>query len=117
FAFKGNVIDLAVAVVLGAAFTAVVNALVTGVLMPIVGALLPSGDWQTWTVWKIQIGAVLAALLNFLIVAFVLFLIVSKVIKALERKPPPAEAAAPVSAEVQLLTEIRDLLKSRGPNL
>ncbi len=114
FAFKGNVLDLAVAVVLGTAFTAVVTAVVNGLIMPLVGELLPGGAWQSWTVWKFQLGAVLAASLNFLIVAFVLFLIVSRLLKVLNRSasveaPPPA-----VSDEVKLLTEIRDLLRTRG---
>ncbi len=114
FAFKGNVLDLAVAVVLGTAFTTVITAIVSGLIMPVVGELLPGGNWQTWTVWKFQLGGVLAALLNFLIVAFVLFLIISKVIKALDRRSPPVEEAPVASAEVKLLTEIRDLLRSRG---
>ncbi|MBA3393336.1 MAG: large conductance mechanosensitive channel protein MscL [Deltaproteobacteria bacterium] len=109
FAFKGNVLDLAVAVVLGTAFTAVVTAIVTGLIMPVVGEILPGGDWRAWTVWKFQLGGVLAALLNFLIVAFVLFILVSKVIKALDRRPP-AVIAATISDEAKLLKEIRDLL-------
>ena len=113
FAFKGNVLDLAVAVVLGSAFTAVVTAIVSGLIMPIVGELLPGGAWQSWTVWKFQLGAVLAASLNFLVVAFVLFLIVSKLVKALDRRPPVAAPPA-VSDEIKLLTEIRDLLRTRG---
>ncbi len=116
FAFKGNVLDLAVAVVLGTAFTAVVTAIVTGLVMPLVGEVLPSGSWQTWTVWKFHLGAVLAALLNFLIVAFVLFLIVSKVIKALDRRPAVIESPI-LTDEVKLLTEIRDLLRKGGPGL
>ena len=113
FAFKGNVIDLAVAVVLGTAFTAVVTAIVTGLIMPVVGEILPGGEWKTWVVWKFHLGAVLAAILNFVIVAFVLFLLVSKVVKALDRRavvePPPV-----ITDEVKLLTEIRDLLRTRG---
>lgn len=110
FAFKGNVIDLAVATVIGAAFTKIVGALVDGIFMPIIGAITPSGNWQTWTLWKFQIGLVLSATITFLIVAFVLFIIVSKVLNAMKKKaeeaPPP-----PPSAQEVLLTEIRDLLK------
>ncbi len=111
FAFKGNVLDLAVAVVLGTAFTAVVTSIVTGLIMPVVGELLPGGDWRTWTVWKFQLGGVLAASLNFLIVAFVLFILVSKLVKALDRRPP-AVIAATISDEAKLLAEIRDLLRA-----
>lgn len=113
FAFKGNVLDLAIAVVLGAAFTAVVSSIVEGLIMPIVGEILPGGSWQTWMVWKFHLGQVLAALINFLIVAFVLFLLVSKVIKALDRRAPVVAPAPVVTEEVKLLTEIRDLLSKR----
>jgi large conductance mechanosensitive channel len=111
FAFKGNVIDLAVGVVIGAAFTAIITAIVNGLIMPIVGTLAPGGEWQTWTVWKLQLGPVLAALLNFVIVAFVLFLIVAKIVKAFH-KQEAAEPSPPTPSE-QLLTEIRDLLRDR----
>lgn len=109
FAFKGNVIDLAVATVIGAAFTKIVSALVDGIFMPLVGALTPNGQWQTWTLWKFQIGQVLSASITFLIVAFVLFITVTKVLATLRKQ----EAAAPPgpSREEVLLTEIRDLLK------
>ena len=112
FVFKGNVLDLAVAVVLGTAFTAVVTAVVNGLIMPLVGAVLPGGAWQHWPVWRFELGSVLAAVLDFLIVAFVLFLIVSRLMKALARQPV-VEAPA-MSDEVKLLAEIRDLLRSRG---
>jgi large conductance mechanosensitive channel len=110
FAFKGNVIDLAVGVVIGAAFTTIVTAIVNGLIMPVVGVAAPGGEWQTWTVWKLQVGPVLAALLNFLIVAFVLYLVVSKIVKALYR---PDGAPPPPTPSEQLLTEIRDLLRER----
>ncbi|MBK9069836.1 MAG: large conductance mechanosensitive channel protein MscL [Myxococcales bacterium] len=109
FAFKGNVIDLAVAMVIGAAFTKIVSALVEGIFMPIIGALTPGGQWQTWTLWKFQIGSVLSATITFLVVAFVMFLIVNKLLAAM-RKQEIAAPAPPPAQEV-LLTEIRDLLK------
>jgi large conductance mechanosensitive channel len=76
FAFKGNVIDLAVAIVIGAAFTKIVNALVEGVIMPLVSKLLPTKSWETWTPGGVKLGMLLAATIDFLIVAFVLFLVV-----------------------------------------
>jgi large conductance mechanosensitive channel len=111
FAFKGNLIDLAVAVVLGVAFTSVITAIVNGLFMPLIGVISPGGTWQTWTVWKFEVGAVIAALLNFVIVAFVLFLVVQKVVKAIDRRP--AIAPPPTATEV-LLAEIRDLLARQG---
>jgi large conductance mechanosensitive channel len=107
FAFKGNVIDLAVGVVIGAAFGKIVAALVADFIMPFVALAMPSGDWRKGGFVLraaadpkdsviLQYGDFLGAVLDFLIVAFVLFFIVSKVIKAAEsrfKKPsdgPPA---------------------------
>jgi large conductance mechanosensitive channel len=111
FINKGNVIDLAVAVVLGTAFGAIVKSLVDGVIMPVVGALSPSGDWQHWMVWKIQIGAVLAASVNFVIIAFVVFLVVKKLMQF--KKKPEAQAPAATPEDILLLREIRDALAKR----
>jgi len=107
FAFKGSVVDLAVGVVIGAAFTGIVKAIVDGLIMPVVGAIAPDGDWQSWTVWRFQLGLVLSALLQFVIVAFVLYLVVSKILQALRKK----EVAGPPPPTETLLTEIRDLLR------
>ncbi len=86
FALKGNVIDLAVAVVIGTAFTKIVNAIVAAIIMPLVGKAMPSGDWATYQVGGIQIGVVLAAVVEFLIVALVLFIVVVKFMGALQKK-------------------------------
>ena len=71
FLDRGNVVDLAVAVVLGAAFGKIITAIVDGIMMPIVGAVLPQGDWRLWTVTSlnIKVGAVLAAVVDFVIVS------------------------------------------------
>jgi large conductance mechanosensitive channel len=108
FISKGNVIDLAVAVVLGAAFTKIVSAVVEGVIMPIVGRVLPSGDWTTWTVAGLHIGRVLSESINFVIIAFVVFMIVHKLMKRGKAAPP-----APTPEDILLLREIRDQLKTR----
>jgi large conductance mechanosensitive channel len=129
FAMRGNVVDLAVGVIIGAAFGAIVNSLVADVIMPLIGAVTGGLDFSNYFVplsskvtssalvdAKKQ-GAVLAwgnfltLIINFLIIAWVLFLC----IKGINRlKAPEATAApAPPSKEVQLLTEIRDLLKAR----
>jgi large conductance mechanosensitive channel len=129
FAMRGNVVDLAVAVIIGAAFGAIVNSLVADVVMPIIGSItggidfsnyfLPLSSKVTATTLaeaKKQ-GAVLAwgnfltLAINFIIIAFALFLVVKAITKLKAQEPPAAPAAPP--AEVQLLTEIRDLLKSR----
>src|SRR5579863_7063486 len=81
FALKGNVVDLAVAVVIGAAFGKIVTALVSDIIMPLVGALMPSEEWRTWVVspLHIKIGDMLGAVVDFFIVAMVLFLVVVKI--------------------------------------
>ena len=91
FALKGNVIDLAVAVVIGAAFTKIVNAIVAEIIMPLVGKVMPKGGWEAYTVGGIRIGVVFNEILQFLIVAMVLFIVVVKFMGALKKK----EAAAP----------------------
>jgi large conductance mechanosensitive channel len=124
FAMRGNVVDLAVGVVIGAAFGAIVNSLVGDVIMPIIGAATGGLDFSNYFVplsakvtatalvdAKKQ-GAVLAwgnfltILINFIIIAFALFLVV----KLINKLYKPEAAAAP-AADVVLLTEIRDLLK------
>jgi large conductance mechanosensitive channel len=128
FAMRGNVVDLAVGVIIGAAFGAIVNSLVGDVIMPLIGAATGGLDFShhflplsakvtaTSLADAKKQGAVLAwgnfvtLVINFLIIAWVLFL----AIKGINRlKAPEAPAAAPPSKEAQLLTEIRDLLKSR----
>ena len=90
FALKGNVIDLAVAVVIGAAFTKIVDAFVEGIIMPLVGHVLPAKTWQAYEVWGLKIGLVIGAIIEFAIIAFALFLVLVKVLQAV--KPPPAPA-------------------------
>jgi len=128
FAMRGNVVDLAVAVIIGAAFGAIVNSLVSDIIMPIIGAVSGGLDFSNYflplsskvTATSLaearKQGAVLAwgnfltLVLNFIIIAFALFLAV-KGISRLKAEAPPAPPAP--SKEVLLLTEIRDALKSR----
>ena len=93
FALKGNVIDLAVAVVIGAAFTKIVNAIVEQIFMPIIGKVMPEGGWTGYTVGGIKVGIVFNEILQFVIVALVLFIVVVKFMGALQKK----EAAAPTT--------------------
>jgi large conductance mechanosensitive channel len=130
FISRGNVVDLAVGVIIGAAFGKIVTSLVEQVVMPPIGLVLGRVDFSqlewvlvaenpaTEAVEKvaIQYGAFINTLIQFLIVAFVIFLVV-KAINKLRRKQAetPAEPAAPTTSEA-LLTEIRDALKSRPLN-
>jgi len=119
FAMRGNVIDLAVAVVIGAAFTAIVTSLVDDIIMPLVGVMLGGVDFTSFAITvgnaSITYGNFIQAIINFLIIAFILFLIVRS-INQLQERLAKAEAEAPaapaeLSSEERLLTEIRDLLK------
>lgn len=125
FIMRGNVIDLAVAVVIGTAFTAIVNALVEGIFNPALGALFNSENLdKAWVVTlptlsggeaKIMFGAVVAAAIQFLLVAAaVYFALVMPVNKLKARSEAKRKAGAPDAVvkpdELQLLTEIRDLL-------
>ena len=129
FAMKGNVVDLAVGVIIGAAFGAIVSSLVADVIMPMIGAVTGGLDFSNYFVGLSKAvtasnladakkqGAVLAygnfltITLNFIIVAFVLFIVI-RLMNQLKRKEAAAPAEPPKpSAEVALLTEIRDLLK------
>jgi large conductance mechanosensitive channel len=130
FAMRGNVVDLAVGVIIGVAFGAIVASLVNDIIMPMIGAAtggLDFSNYYTPLSGKVdpglsyadakKQGAVLGwgqfltVVLNFLIVAFAIFLAV-KGINKLKKEQPPAPAPGP-TPEVTLLTEIRDLLKTR----
>ena len=116
FILRGNVIDLAVAVVIGAAFGAIVTSLTQDIIMPIVGMLLGGLDFSSLSVTVgsavLAYGKFIQAIVNFLIIGFALFLIVKAINKMMESKKQ-AEEAAPAAppADVVLLTEIRDLLQ------
>lgn len=117
FAMKGNVLDLAVAVVIGGAFGKIVSSLVDDVIMPIVGILIGGVDFTSLSLTvgeaSIMYGNFIQQIINFLIIAFSIFMMV-KAINNLKKKPEPAPAAPPApSKEELLLTEIRDLLKNK----
>jgi large conductance mechanosensitive channel len=99
FVMKGNVIDLAVAVVVGGAFGKIVTAFVDGIVMPLVTYVLPANiKWEEWVLGKFRIGAVLGATVNFLIIALVIFLILIKLLGKFIKKEE-AQPAAPTTKE------------------
>jgi large conductance mechanosensitive channel len=129
---RGNVIDLAVGVIIGASFTGIVNSLVKDVIMPPIGLALGGVDFANFffvikgdravdtltaaTAAKdvtINYGLFINAIINFLIVAFVLFVLIRQMNK-LVAPSPSTEAAPPPTEEILLLREIRDSLKARG---
>ena len=109
FINKGNLVEIAVAFVMGVAFASVVTSLTADVINPVVGKILTVDDLSSWDVANIRIGAFLVAVLNFLIVALVMFFVV----KAYNRVSKKAEGESTPSDEVKLLTEIRDSLQTR----
>ena len=128
FAMRGNVMDLAVGVVIGAAFGKIVTALVDKIIMPPIGLLIGGVDFSSWVITlkeatvdaagaavpavTIGIGDFLNTLIQFIIIAFAIFIVV-KVINKLHKKEEAPPAPPEPSAEEKLLTEIRDLLKQR----
>lgn len=115
FIMRGNVLDMAVGVVVGSAFTAIVTSIVENLLTPIIALIIGSTDFSGIVVGPFGVGAVINAIITFLITAFVVFWIV-KVVNRLtpkkkEEEPAPPEPAAPTTEE--LLAEIRDLLKAQ----
>lgn len=116
FVMRGNVVDLAVGVIIGGAFGTIVNSFVADVITPILlqPALEAAGaaDIAEWKPGGMLLGKFISSVISFLVIAFVLFLIVKGMNAALKKKEESV-AAAPVvpPADIQLLTEIRDLLK------
>ncbi len=114
FAMKGNMLDLAVGIVLGAAFGAVINSIVKDLLTPLIGMVTGGVDFGTRVATingvDIHYGNFIAALVNFVLVAFALFMIV-KVINKMRREKPVEAAAPELTTSEQLLVEIRDSLK------
>jgi large conductance mechanosensitive channel len=119
FLLRGNVIDLAVAVVIGAAFTGVVTAIVGGLVTPLIGALGGIPDFSAWGFTinnsRFAIGQIINAIINFVVVAAVIFFLVVKPMNLMMERMKRQEAVQPPapSVEEKLLTEIRDAIKER----
>ncbi|MDY0092966.1 MAG: large conductance mechanosensitive channel protein MscL [Candidatus Vecturithrix sp.] len=123
FALKGNVIDLAVAVVMGGAFGKIVDSLVKDIIMPLVSLVMP-GE-QGYLNWKLVVGQkeipyglFIGEVVNFVIVALAIFIVIVKVLGWLTKKKAAPEEEKPAAPEFtkdqELLIEIRDLLKQKG---
>ena len=115
FALRGNVIDLAVGVIIGAAFGKIINAFVGDIVMPLLNPVMPQGGWRALEVGPgVKIGSFIATMVDFLIVAVVIFLFI-RGINSLKRKEEAKPVGpADVPPDVKLLTEIRDILKTKG---
>jgi large conductance mechanosensitive channel len=128
FALRGNVVDLAIGVIIGVAFGAIVNSLVGDIIMPIIGAITGGLDFSNYFIplasnvtadtlveakkqgAVLAYGSFLTVTLNFIIIAFVLFLVIRALGKVMKKE---AEKPAPPPKQEVLLAEIRDLLKAR----
>lgn len=126
FAFKGNLIDMAVGIVIGTAFGLLVKSLVDNVVMPPIGKLVAGVNFSDLVINMgvdaegepvvVKYGVFLQDLISFVIIALVMFLIIKKVLAAFEKKEeaPTEEEIPKLSQEAELLGEIRDLLKMRN---
>ncbi len=132
FAMKGNVVDMAIGVVIGAAFGKITTSLVNDVIMPLISRITGGVDFSAWK-WvlkaaetaadgteipeiAVNYGSFIAVVLDFLIIALVLFMVVKAInkLRSIGKKPEePAEEEAPAPTSEELLTEIRDLLKDK----
>lgn len=116
FALKGNVVDMAIGVIIGGAFTSIVNSLVNDIFTPLIGVITGGWDFSNMVITvgtaNVMVGSFINAVISFLIVALCLFSLVKAMNKLIKKKAEPAPAPAP-SEDVVLLTEIRDLLKNK----
>lgn len=123
FAMKGNVIDLAVAVVIGAAFGKIVSSLVDNIIMPLVGVLTGGIDFTKSFIWKVgdatvSFGVFLQSIIDFLIIAFAIFMFIKMLNKLTKKKKEEVveESTPKLDTKEELLMEIRDLLKAQHSN-
>ncbi len=124
FALKGNVVDMAIALIIGAAFTQIVNSLVKNILMPVINIFAPT-EHNSYTKWHYEIngsditfGVFIGDVVSFLFVSLALFLFVRKFLAwvlTLHQHQAAAEETPPLTKDQLLLTEIRDLLKQQAP--
>lgn len=128
FVLRGNVIDLAVAVVIGSAFTAIVNGLVDGIFNPLIALLFNASELEQAGITLraaegdtpaviLSWGLVISAVIKFVLVAAVVYfalIVPMNYIRRVSQRGKPEDAAAPAPTEAELLTEIRDLLRARA---
>lgn len=111
FALKGNVLDLAIAVVMGAAFNKIVTSLVENIIMPLIGLLFGEVDFaENWSMFDIKYGIFIQSVIDFIIIAFALFIFV-KIANTIVK---PSEVEEEIEENTVLLTEIRDLLRQQN---
>jgi large conductance mechanosensitive channel len=124
FIMRGNVLDLAVAVIIGGAFRAIISSFVDDIIMPVIGILVGKVDFTTlqWVISKnpegeielaVNYGMFIQNIIDFLIIAFAIFIIIRVYEKTKKKPEPKPEEPKTVPEDVKLLTEIRDLLQEK----
>lgn len=113
FAIKGNVIDLAVGVVIGTAFSKIVSSLVEDLIMPLFAHFIVGVNFSSWTYAGIHYGNFIQRIVDFFIISFSIFLVV-RLISKFKKKEEVKEEAVTVDTKEELLKEIRDLLKAEA---
>lgn len=119
FAMRGNVMDLAIAVVIGAAFGKIVTSLVENIITPLIGVIIGGVDFTDDFIWKVgnesvKFGVFIQSIIDFIIIAFAIFMALRMLNKLSRKKEVPAEEPVPeVDSKEELLKEIRDLLKKQ----
>jgi large conductance mechanosensitive channel len=115
FALRGNVVDLAVAVVIGSAFSAITTSLVNDIIMPLIGILTGGHDFSGLEIIVgnavVKYGVFIQTVINFVLIAAVLFMVVKFMNRLKRKQPQPEEVVQKLTMEQELLSEIRDLLK------
>lgn len=115
FISRGSVIDLAVAVVIGGAFTKIVNSLVDDIIMPIIGVIIGGINFENLMITvgtaEIKYGMFIQAIVNFLLIALVIFSIIKSINQFKKKEEEKSEEPVAPSEDIVLLTEIRDLLR------
>ena len=133
FAMRGNVVDLAIGVIIGAAFSKIIDSLVGDIIMPIIGRIAGGLDFTNYFIGltpaasqaatydaakkagaTLGYGTFLTVTVNFLIIAWVLFMVIKGMNRVIKQEQAAPAAPAPPTKEQELLAEIRDLLKTRG---
>ena len=116
FITRGNVVDLAVGVIIGAAFGGIVDSVTKDIISPIIGMMGGTPDFAAYKIGTIGIGSFINAVIAFIIKALVVYFVIVKPFMVLMARmnPPPAPGEPSVPADVKLLTEIRDTLKARS---
>lgn len=115
FALRGNVMDLAIGIIIGAAFGKIITSFVNDIVMPLINPAIPGGDWRTIEVGPgVKLGVFMGTVLDFIIIAFVIFMMVKTINRMKRKEEVKPVGPADIPPDVKLLAEIRDLLSKRN---